>query len=185
MASKRDWLEAGLLVLSEDGAPALTVERLCADLGLTKGSFYHRFKGMAGFRTDLLEHFEAEHTSRYIAGAEAGGGAASVKLNRLVDLILDDKGGNHDLEIAMRAWALQDSEVQALQQRVDRLRVDYVKSLWRDLGGPEAEVEPMARLLYLVLVGAQQVVPPVPAEDLREIYTLAMRPASHDGRDDA
>ncbi|MFD1934351.1 MULTISPECIES: TetR/AcrR family transcriptional regulator [Nonomuraea] len=185
MASKRDWLEAGLMVLGQDGAPALTIERLCAELGLTKGSFYHHFKGMSGFKTDLLEHFEAEHTSRYIAGAEVGGEPASARLHRLMNLILEDKGGNHDLEIAMRAWALQDPEVHALQRRVDRLRVDYLRSLWRELGGPEAEVEPMAHLLYLVLVGAQQVVPPVPADDLREIYALAMRLAPHDRRDNA
>lgn len=183
MASKRDWLEAGLRVLSEGGAPALTIERLCAELGLTKGSFYHHFKGMSGFKTDLLEHFETEHTSRYIAGAEVGGGPAVTRLHRLMNLILEDKGGNHELEIAMRAWALQDSEVQALQRRVDRLRVDYLKSLWRELGGAEADVEPMAHLLYLVLVGAQQVVPPVAAEDLREIYALALRLAPHQWRE--
>ncbi|MEV2270017.1 TetR/AcrR family transcriptional regulator [Nonomuraea africana] len=175
MASKRDWLEAGLTVLSEEGAPALTIERLCARLNLTKGSFYHHFRGMAGFKTDLLKHFEAEHTGRYIDGAESAGASAQAKLDHLANLVLDDKGASYDLEIAVRAWALQDAEVHALQRRVDQLRVDYVRSLWRELGGREAEAEPMARLLYLVLVGAQQVVPPVPADELREIYALALR----------
>lgn len=182
MASKRDWLEAGLTVLGEEGAPALTIERLCAQLGLTKGSFYHHFKGMARFKTDLLEHFEAEHTGRYIDSAERGGEPARDKLRHLMNLVLDTKGGSDRLEIAVRAWALQDPEVRALQERVDQARVGYLRSLWRDLGGAETDAEPMARLLYLVLVGAKQIVPPMATQDLREIYELALRLAPEDRR---
>ncbi|MBW5482488.1 TetR/AcrR family transcriptional regulator [Streptomyces bambusae] len=181
MASKRDWLETGLAVLRQDGARALTVERLCAELDLTKGSFYHHFKGIPGFKTDLLAHFEAEHTSRFIAEAESAGGTARQRLQHLLDLVLDDKSrsGSEDVEIAIRSWALQDPEVHALQERVDRSRMAYLRALWQGLGGPEADVEPMARLLYLVLVGAQQVVPPVAAPDLRDVYALALRLAPH------
>ncbi|MFC5148385.1 hypothetical protein [Streptomyces aureoversilis] len=35
----------------------------------------------------------------------------------------------------MRARALQDAEVHAVQERVDRLRIDYLCALWRELGG--------------------------------------------------
>ncbi|MEV5551809.1 TetR/AcrR family transcriptional regulator [Streptomyces sp. NPDC052309] len=183
MASRRDWLEAGLAVLEQDGARALTIERLCGELGLTKGSFYHHFKGMAGFRTDLLTHFETEHTSRFISDAESAGTSARHRLLHLLRLVLDDKSGSEAVEIAIRAWALQDPEVRALQERVDRSRIDYLRTLWRGLGGPEADVEPMARLLYLVLVGAQQVVPPVPTPGLRDIYALALRLAPHDAHE--
>ena len=34
---------------------------------VTKGSFYHRFRGMAGYRTAPLEHDESERTRRHIA----------------------------------------------------------------------------------------------------------------------
>ncbi|WP_406860647.1 TetR/AcrR family transcriptional regulator [Streptomyces sp. HUAS MG47] len=178
-ANKRDWLETGLGVLRQDGARALTVERLCDELDLTKGSFYHHFKGITGFRTDLLAHYEAEHTSRFIAEAETAGDSARERLQRLQDLVLDaeggDGGGGEDIDSAIRSWALQDPEAHAVQERVDRARVAYLRALWQGLGGPEADVEPMARLLYLVLVGAQQVVPPVTAAQLREVYALALR----------
>ncbi|CAL9611321.1 hypothetical protein SUDANB99_05605 [Streptomyces sp. enrichment culture] len=176
MAGRRDWLEEGLRVLGEEGAPALTVDRLAARLGLTKGSFYHHFKGMTGYKTDLLAHYEAEHTGRYIADAEREGGAAPRdRLLRLRDLVLQDKAGSDRLEIAMRAWALQDPEVRALQQRVDELRVGYLRELVGGAGGGDADATPLARLLYLLLVGAQQLVPPLPAEELREVYGLALR----------
>ena len=71
MAGKRDWLDAGLVLLAEQGAPSVTIERLAERLGLSKGSFYHHFKGMGGYRTALLEHFEAERTTRFMEQAEA------------------------------------------------------------------------------------------------------------------
>ncbi|CAL9601522.1 TetR/AcrR family transcriptional regulator [Streptomyces sp. enrichment culture] len=176
MASRRDWLEEGLRVLGEDGAHALTVDRLAARLQLTKGSFYHHFKGMTGYRSDLLAYYEAEHTGRYIAAAEQGGGRTPrQRLLHLRDLVLADKGGSDRLEIAMRAWAAQDDEVRALQQRVDELRVGYLRELVSDAGGADEDATPLARLLYLLLVGSQQLVPPLPAEELREVYTLALR----------
>ncbi|MFD7325761.1 TetR/AcrR family transcriptional regulator [Streptomyces sp. NPDC059875] len=184
MVSKRDWLDTGFTVLRQDGARALTIDRLCVDLGLTKGSFYHHFKGMAGFKTDLLQHFEAEHTERLIADAEESGASAETRLRRLLDLVLADSENDGDrLEIAVRAWALQDAEVHALQQRVDHLRIDYLRTLLRDLeerpqadseSDADAHVDAMARMLYLILIGAQQLVPSLPTEHLREVYALAL-----------
>lgn len=175
MAGKRDWLDAGIGILAEDGAPALTLERLTERLNLTKGSFYHHFKGMAGYKTDLLAYYENEHTSRFIENAERAGEAAEAKLERLMELVLASKDQSDDLENAMRAWALQDDEARALQERVDRLRIDYLRSLVGDLGAEDRDRGPLAGLFYLLLVGAQQVVPPVPGDELREIYTLALR----------
>src|SRR3569833_3332924 len=71
MAGKRGWLDAGLVLLAEQGAPSVTIERLSERLGLSKGSFYHHFKGMTGYRTALLEHFETERTIRFVEQAEA------------------------------------------------------------------------------------------------------------------
>ncbi|UAK35259.1 TetR/AcrR family transcriptional regulator [Nocardia asteroides] len=173
--SKRDWLDAGLAVLAEDGARALTVKRLCADLGLTKGSFYHHFRGMSGYKTDLLEHFESVYTGRYITETEAGDAPARDKLARLTDLVLADQDADNAVEIAMRSWAMQDPEVYRLQQRVDRRRVEYLESLLRDLHENNEEIEPLARLLYLALVGAQQVIPPLPAKEIADIYALVLR----------
>jgi AcrR family transcriptional regulator len=183
MASRREWLETGRSVVERDGAQALTIERLCAELGVTKGSFYHHFKGIPGFKKALLTHLEDEHTGRFIADAEIAGASARGRLQRLLDLVLDDKNDSDGLETALRSWALQDPEVRAFQQHVDGTRIGYLRGLWRDLGAPQAETEPMARLLYLVLIGAQQIIPPVPATELRQIYELVLRLAPHDPRE--
>lgn len=162
MASKRDWLDAGLALLAEHGAPAVTIERLAERLGLSKGSFYHHFKGTGGFRTALLEHFEAERTTRFVEEAEAADGD---RLGVLLKLVLAP-GPGPELEIAVRAWALQDAEARAVQERVDRTRVAYLTGLSGDAG--------LAQALYLVVVGAGQVVPPLSGRELKNALELVL-----------
>ncbi|HEX2316170.1 MAG TPA: TetR/AcrR family transcriptional regulator [Thermomonospora sp.] len=185
MASKRDWLDAGLEILADEGAPALTIERLTGRLGLSKGSFYHHFGGMGGYRTALLRHFEAECTVRYIDQVERDPQAPPLtRLERLVDLVVQAKDSPR-LEIAVRAWALQDPEVRRVQERIDATRVAYLRSLWRAHSGDAAEADRIARLFYLVTIGAEQIVPTLTGPELREMYELTIRLATRRGEDDA
>ncbi|MGH3713918.1 MAG: TetR/AcrR family transcriptional regulator [Micromonosporaceae bacterium] len=175
MASRQDWLDAGLAILAKHGAPGLTIERLMARMRLTKGSFYHHFKGMPGFKTALLDHFETELTTRYIDVAEQDDPSPREKLQRLVDLVAEEN--RPDPDVAIRAWAMQDGEVRAMLQRVDRTRIDYLRTVWHQLTGDRAQATVMARLLYLIMIGAGHVLPPVDGAQLREIYALATRDA--------
>jgi len=181
MADNQQWLDAGLATLQKDGARALTIERVAGQVGLSKGSFYHHFGGMAGYRTALLFHYEATYTSQYIDAAEADPTAAPmVKITRLLDLVCDE-GDDQNLEAGLRAWASQDPEVHRALERIDRRRVDYLKGLWLELTGDEEQAGLMSRLLYLITVGAGQVIPSVPAGELRRIYEFTLGLAS-DGR---
>jgi AcrR family transcriptional regulator len=173
MVTKADWLDAGLKVLADEGSPALTIERLTTELGLSKGSYYHHFKGAGGFRTALLEHFEKRFTTRLIDTVERHPEAsAATKLTELMELVLADADSVR-LEIAVRAWALQDPEARAAQERVDHARTAYLQELCRGIGSIK-EPDHLARLLYLILIGAEQVVPPVPPADLRALYRTTL-----------
>lgn len=163
MANKRDWLDEGLRLLAEQGAPALTIDRLADRLGLSKGSFYHHFKGGPGFRTALLAHFEAERTTRFIEETEKVPQAD--RLRALLDLVLAP-GPGPELESAVRAWALQDAEAREVQERIDRTRSAYVTELCGDAAVGQA--------LYLIVVGAGQVVPPLGPRELRRALAVTL-----------
>lgn len=64
--------------------------------------------------------------------------------------------------------------MRAAQERVDKARTAYLKKLCRGL---DADVNPdrFAQLLYLILIGAEHVVPPIGKRDVREIYDLVLR----------
>jgi AcrR family transcriptional regulator len=166
-------LDAGLELLATEGAPAITIERLTDQLGVTKGSYYHHFGSAGGFKAALMEYFEGQYTTRLIDTIDAEDAKPRAKLEHLLRLVLADPD-SAALEIAVRAWALQDPDVRAAQERVDEARTAYLKELCRGLG---ADVDPdrYAQLLYLILIGAEQVLPPVERTDLREIYNLTLR----------
>jgi len=67
--TRADWVAAGLELLRDGGEDAVTVDRLCATLGRTKGSFYHHFEDSAAYQGALLEHWANLHTELPIAAA--------------------------------------------------------------------------------------------------------------------
>lgn len=186
MPTRERWLDDGLEALAEEGAPGVTIDKLSARVGLSKGSFYHHFTGMPGFTIALMAHFEAEHTTRFIEAVEGETSASPrAKLEKLIAMVLREQplAGAPDVEVALRAWAQQDPVVRAAQHRVDRIRIGYLRDLWLALSGDAGEASRMGRLLYLMLIGAGHVIPPLPARELRQLYDLVLRlaPAGHRG----
>lgn len=177
-------MDEGLAVLAEHGVAALRIDRLAARLGLSKGSFYHHFAGMPGYRQALLEHYEASRTTHYIdlANAASGlddstdgtaadpAGVARARLRRLQDLVVAGHGASSDLEVAVRAWSALDPEARATMQRVDATRLGYLRDRWTEITGDPALAADVARLTYLVLIGAEHLAPPLPAADLARLF---------------
>lgn len=164
--------------LAQDGAPGVTIDKLSAAVGMSKGSFYHHFGGIDGFKTALLEHFEAVHTTRFIDAVERQAPASPrLKIERLLDLVLAEHPTPEepDVEIAMRAWAQQDPVVRAAQERVDRIRIAYLRDLWLALTADPDEASRMGQLLYLLLIGGGHVMPPLAAGELRRLYEMVLR----------
>lgn len=169
MAGKEQWIKGAFRVLTEKGLSRMTIDVLAADLNLTKGSFYHHFKNMAVFRVDMLEYFESISTTSLIALVEADESQEPErKLERLIDLAVEPSPPV-GLQIAIRAWAMQDLEVRKVQERLDQVRLDYASSLLRQAGCSPEESHARAVHLYLLLVGGRQILPPLPADQLREM----------------
>lgn len=176
MSSRQLWLDEGLRTLAADGAPALRIDRLAARLGLSKGSFYHHFDGMPGYKQALLEHFEREHTTRFIDAVDSTPGLdAAAKLRCLADLVLDEypdaESTEPDLEVAIRAWSLQDQQVRRAQARVDAIRLDYLRRLFVGAGRDEQEAHDRANTLYVMLIGASHLAAHVSAAELRRMWS--------------
>ncbi|WP_028922453.1 TetR/AcrR family transcriptional regulator [Pseudonocardia acaciae] len=176
MASREAWLAAGEEALVTDGAPGVKIDKLAARLEASKGSYYHHFGSARGFKLALLERLENVHTRRYIEAVEATPGlGAEQRLRRLVELGLraHPVDGVDALEVAVRAWAHQDDDVRAAQERIDAIRIEYLLGLCRELGDDEAE--PLAQIFYVLLIGATHLLPPLTTDQLRRIYELALR----------
>jgi len=54
---KRDLLDAGLGIVLRQGSAQTSVDRLCAEAGVTKGAFFHHFRDKEGYIAELIQHF--------------------------------------------------------------------------------------------------------------------------------
>lgn len=163
--TKRRWLEEGLAILEEVGAEALTIETLTNRLGVTKGSFYHHFTNYQDFKEGLLIFFEEERTLQIIRVAEKAT-SAQEKMDHVLQATLKPSG----LEVAIRAWALQDTLVRNHQQRLDQQRLAYLEELAYAQIGDRLQATQMARLFYSIYVGSQHIIPPIQGANLASLY---------------
>lgn len=168
--SRRRWLEEGLAVLEEAGAEALTIESLTTRLGVTKGSFYHHFTNYQDFQERLLSFWEEEGTLRIIQGAEQEASPAD-KLAWVLRASFHPSH-LHQLDVALRAWALQDDQVRVHQQRVDQQRLAYLEALVTASTEDPVDARLLARAFYCLYVGSQHLLPPLQGEDLSALYRL-------------
>jgi AcrR family transcriptional regulator len=168
MASKQDWLTEGLAILAHRGDHALTIEELCTRLGLTKGSFYHHFKGMRAFKAALLAHFESEWTTRFIDLVEGDADlSAEQKIAHLLDAV--EATGSPEPEVTIRIWAQRDPQARTALEQVDAIRVGYARALLRETGLAEDDADRRARTLGLIVIGADFAVPRPSAAELRAL----------------
>lgn len=170
MTSKHRWLDEGLDLLATTGVNGVTIEALCERLGLSKGSFYHHFKGMAGYRTALLEHFEQRETQAFIDLVESlptDDGAE--KLRELTKAVVADEA--HDtLEPQVRIWANQDPVAREYLERVDRTRTEYLRRQCRAVVDDHGTADDVATMIYLVLIGASHIVPQILVRDQARMW---------------
>ncbi|GCE29952.1 TetR family transcriptional regulator [Dictyobacter alpinus] len=164
--TKRKWLEEGLNVLAASGAAALTIETLTNRLGVTKGSFYHHFQHFRDYKEHLLTFYEDERTLQVIKSAER----REAPLDRLELIIQGTLHEVSQLEVSMRAWALQDLMVRSFQQRIDQRRLAYLAELAFQLCHDRERAQRIAHMLYSIFVGSQHILPPVQGEELEALY---------------
>ncbi|HEY2193408.1 MAG TPA: TetR/AcrR family transcriptional regulator [Actinomycetospora sp.] len=179
-ATPETFFAAALRLLAGPGLPALRIGRLCREVGVTSGSFYHHFGSWDGFVAALLEHWTAEEVDRpleLVRRADVADPGERVTLLKGLALTIP-----HDAETAIRRWAGTDEVVAAAQQRVDDGRRDAVREVIAPLVGDAPLTATLAEVGLSLLVGHQQLHhgdPPIDLAALLDQFELLVR--SHAG----
>lgn len=115
-----DWLQAGYALLATDGMRALKVERLCTQVGATRGSFYWHFTDMNGFRSALVDSWNSFLHNDRRSIAELDDLPPRERLSKMMAALVSPQ--HWMLERAMREWARSDdvaaANVRAADHRV-------------------------------------------------------------------
>ncbi len=169
------WMAAGLEALRKGGVAGVRIERLAADLGISKGSFYWHFRDRGHLLRELLDFWAREMTELEFERIARLPPRLDERLLALARDVLEKGLGRYDP--AIRGWARTDRSVAAAVERVDGRRVRALARLFEQGGFAAAQARLRARLFYTFLLGEPQVRAPRrhPGELERMVAMLAAR----------
>jgi AcrR family transcriptional regulator len=173
---RTSWIEEGLRALGVGGPDAVRVEALAQELGVTKGGFYWHFDDRGALLEEMLDTWERESVDEAIERVESEGGDARAKLGRLFALGSSREiRGLLKIDLAVRDWARRDTEVAKRLRRVDKRRMDYMRSLFRAFCPDEDEVEVRCLLAMSLWVGNHFIAAENGTRSRAEVVKLALR----------
>lgn len=149
--SDQDWVRAGFAVIADDGLKALTIDRLCRRLGVTKGSFYWHFTDLSGYRAALIEAWGAlrDEDREHFDGL-----AVLPPRERLIAMMTAVVGPRYwALERAMREWARSEPTVAAAVRASDRRVRAAVRRAFLDAGFDATEADVRADATFAAGIG--------------------------------
>ena len=149
--AREQWIQQGLDALASGGPDAVRIEALARALGVTKGGFYWHFNGRRALLEEMLDEWERLVVDEVARRVDESSGTAREKLVRLFDIATASGRPLLELELAIRDWARRDKTVARHLRRVDTRRVDYTRSLFRELcDDDEAEVRSLLAMTLFI-----------------------------------
>ena len=165
--SKAEWLEVGLHALSDGSIADITVEGLARSLGVAKAGFYWHFKDREDLLRQLLEHWIHESTEVVSENVEVLALEPKRRLLRTVEMIREGELTRY--EIPIRQWALSDATAARAVRRVTRMRLDFVRDAFHELGFRGDELEMRATLFAVYHTWEAATLRHVPRKRLRDL----------------
>lgn len=151
---KADWITLGVDLLRREGPSGLSIERLTAAAGKTRGSFYHHFEDRDHFLADFMASWRSD-----VLESRAVKLAASKDRATLLGALRDEPFAlDHSLERQLRYLAAVEPIVRKALAQVDQARISGLATLIKTLRPEVGDPEGTAFVQYAVLVGAQWLV---------------------------
>jgi AcrR family transcriptional regulator len=167
---RQDWVNAALDIFIEKGIEAVKIDVIAKSLQITRGSFYWHFKNLEDLLAAIIQEWQAANTEDVMQKVETAGGEPSHRLLYLLEIAAQD---DDRLEQAMRIWAIHDARATAAIERIDRQRLEYLESLFLQIGFSKTDAEVRARVVYSVRLGWFMMASPIkPLKRLTEIHLV-------------
>ncbi|GGF55071.1 TetR family transcriptional regulator [Marmoricola endophyticus] len=168
--SAEDWAVAGLHLLEAEGVEALQINRLCSELGVTRGSFYWHFADVAELRSAVAERWRAETRAVLEELGRVGTLPPGERLELMTLRLVDDSWWS--AERAVRGWAATEDSVRTVVEESDRFALDLLTRTLQDVGHEPHEARVRAGLLVYAGIGFAHGRNGLPRPTEREVRTM-------------
>ncbi len=145
--TKEQWLSAALEALLEGGIENVKVEKLARQLNISKSGFYWHFKNRRDLLKEIIGYWSREYTEVIAGNIELKALNPKERLFKIMQTIQDYSLARYDT--AMRAWALSDKEAYKAVKNVYKIRHDYIKGIFSELGFQGDDLEMRTRLFVV------------------------------------
>ncbi|MGV9408850.1 TetR/AcrR family transcriptional regulator [Nocardia sp. NPDC003693] len=126
-----DWVDGALALLTEEGAPALRIPRLCEALGVTKGSFYWHFDDIDQLVEAMADRWSAGQ-ARVIAAVATGDSMPIEQRIEAMAAMLVDR--DWLVEATFREWSRTHPHVETAVRELDQRIFDTIRRALTELG---------------------------------------------------
>ncbi len=141
---KKQWLEAALETLVSKGVEGVKIERLSKRLNTSRSGFYWHFKNREELLQAMIDFWIQKYTRIVTDRSGVSKQDAEKRLLEIMKRVSDENLAKYDL--AMFAWAKMDSKAQEAVEQVIKLRCDFIRKIFTDLGFKGDELEMRTRL---------------------------------------
>ncbi len=132
-------------VLNESGVDSVTIHHLARKLGVSRSGFYWHFRNRAALLDALLNDWTRLSTEVITENVEILALDPVSRLTRTAEMVLDYSLASY--EIALRHWALQDKVAARAVRAATKVRLDFVRQAFAELGFKGEDLE-MRAMLY-------------------------------------
>lgn len=142
--SKAEWLQASLKLLEDEGVEAVRVGRIARKLGIARSGFYWHFKSRDDLRNQILEYWAHEFTEVVTDNPSLRELDPRERLEQMMVMILEHELARYEVE--MRSWAKSDPGIARRVRQVYRMRLDYLRETFREMGFEGEDLEMRTRM---------------------------------------
>lgn len=168
--SAEDWTAKALEILMAEGVGAIKINRLCQDLGVTKGSFYWHFADLDALLAAIADRWCAT-TRAALSDLESLHRLPPLERIRAMALhLVDDRAWQ--VERTLREWSRTDEAVAELVRQTDQFIFELVQAALIEMGYAAPAARMRAGLLVYAGIGfahGQQALPRPTADDIDDL----------------
>jgi AcrR family transcriptional regulator len=174
--TEQDWINGALALLQRDGVAAIRIPQLCAELGVTKGSFYWHFNDVDQLLEAIADHWCGIQNDavRGLTALEAL--PVGERLEVMAEGLINEP--TWLVESTIREWARSDQKVADAVRDLDLRIFSVLLEAMLELGFTESEARTRAGTLVFAGIGfvhSRRSMPTPTSAELREMFDLLTR----------
>ncbi len=148
--SKQDFIDLAFDIMAETGGyDAITIDKLCKHLNVSKGSFYWHFKGRNELIDAVVEAWAGQiHKGIHSAIEQQTDGEPLQAIGGIIQYWRDSNIA--EIDQVMRHWGRHDPRVADAVSKADRLLLAFLQKNFHSMGFDEVEALRRARLMIAI-----------------------------------